>query len=262
LGTTDENETYNIVNEAWKKTCRIVLGGEIGDLAEYRNYLTFGGIKPFIQKKSVISGKPINIVKMGVWCKGAKFINNDEKEKYNNIMKNLKIDINKIKDIDSLVETVADHFYYTGGLYHGNTNHLVRSDKITNSFYIYESVFINDCKYMAFCVNMRESEHMFNWLGSSENKFGISGFETMQAIRCFEVGFIIKSSDCFYSANLEGCSDCMFSFNQRNKHYMIGNNQLSREKYKQIKEKLIGEVRETLRTKKSVLRLTDLLKGE
>ena len=72
---------------------------------------------------------------------------------------------------------------------------------------------------------------------------------------------VYMSSDCYYSANCENCSDCMFSFNLRNKRHTVGNVQLPREKYLGLKKKLVGEILGELLPRKRVISIAEILGG-
>ncbi|MCC7570288.1 hypothetical protein KO465_03000 [Candidatus Micrarchaeota archaeon] len=247
------------INEAWKKTCKILLGEDIGDIKEYKTFLHNIGCDPLIKVPSQISNKEVHIATNKYFCKKAKFISNDEREMYDGKMRDLKIDLNNLKDIDSLVNEVSEHFYYAGDIILGNSKNIIRSNKITNCFNVYDSVLLNECKYIAFCTNTRDSEYVFGHIGSSELKFCIGGFDNLRIARSFETIASIHSSDCLYSANIIGCNDCVFSFNQRNKQHLVGNNSLSKEKYRQIKEKLVEDVKEIMKTKKEFPTLVDIM---
>jgi hypothetical protein len=70
------------------------------------------------------------------------------------------------------------------------------------------------------------------------------------------------ASDSYYSASLEDCTNCLFTFNQRNKHYLIGNVPLAKDKYATLKAKLIGEIRDELKRKKSIPSVIQIISGK
>ncbi|MCC7570291.1 hypothetical protein KO465_03015 [Candidatus Micrarchaeota archaeon] len=255
------DETYDKVNEAWKKTCRVLLGDEIGELKEFEDYLSrYTGGKNLWINKSAISGKNVDRLISKEFCKGAKFIRYDEQEEYNELMLKEKIDINKIKDLDSIVENLSEKLYYTGSVVLGNSKNIIDSNQIVNSFFIYKSGVIIDSKYMAYCLNVRRGEYMFGSWGTAV-KFGINCQIDQFCNRCMATISSTNCSDCYFTSNVENCNNLMFSFNQRNKHDMIGNRELPKEKYLKLKEKLVGDIKETLKAKKtlpSVLELGDV----
>jgi hypothetical protein len=53
----------------------------------------------------------------------------------------------------------------------------------------------------------------------------------------------------------------MFSFNQRHKSYLIGNVQLTKEKYGELKAKLVGEIRDEFKRKKKLPSVIEIISG-
>ncbi len=56
-----------------------------------------------------------------------------------------------------------------------------------------------------------------------------------------------------------GCKKCMFSFGQKSMHNVIGNNQLTVDKYSKIKEYLLEDIRNTLKAKHNAPSLIDIM---
>ncbi len=247
------------VNKAWKSTCRILLGDEIGDIEEYQDYL-LKYIKKRKKVKSNLSGKEV-VIPTNVDYGNAKFISNDECEVYNNNIDQLKLNITQVKDIDSIVEALDERIYYAGNVILGNSKEVYSSNRISNSSFVYESEDIHDSKYVGYSCMLRFGNHLFGCHSGGNGSFGIKILEMYQNTRCMETVRTYTSSDCYYTANLDGCSDCIFSFNLRNKRNMIGNLQFSPEKYAVLKSKLINEIRDTLATKKTIPSLVEIMGG-
>jgi hypothetical protein len=81
-------------------------------------------------------------------------------------------------------------------------------------------------------------------------------------MRCLETFHCNVASDCYYSGSIEDCSNLMFSFNQRNKQYMIGNVPLNKEAYLKLKNKLLDEIADTMRKKKSLPSVIEIISGK
>lgn len=246
------------VNNSWKSTCKILLGDEIGDIAHYEKYL----MKYVDEKKKVksaLSGKEVAI--SDSMHANASFISNDELEEYRKKTENIKLDVNNIKDFDSIQEQLQEIFYYSGNLIFGNSEDITSSSRCGNSFHVHESQDVYDSKYVVYSCLVRYGEYIFGSNAIGETQFGIKNFETYRDSRCMETIRNYTSSDCYYTGTLEGCNNCMFSFNLRNKSYRIGNHELPKDRYSTLKTKLIEDIRETLRTKKDLLSIVDLVNG-
>ena len=110
------SEVYEKVNTAWKDTCRVLLGEEIGELNEYKDWLQdYAGVPR--KEKSTISEKQVTF-SIDEYCKDAKFISFDELDFYKKFE---PLNINEIKDVDSIVEALQERFYYTGNITLGNS---------------------------------------------------------------------------------------------------------------------------------------------
>ena len=87
----------------------------------------------------------------------------------------------------------------------------------------------------------------------------IKTLENYNMTRCMETVHINTASDRYFSASLEECTNCIFSFNQRNKHYLIGNLALEKEKHAQLKGKILEELADELKRKKKVPSIIDII---
>ena len=254
-----EGETYNLLDKAWKSTCRALLGGEVGSMRDFERYLS-KHLEDSGSTVSSISGKPVALSVQN-FCKGARFISNDEREKYQGHLRGAKLSINEVKDIDSVLSALSEKLCYAGNIITGNSHCVEGSDMVSNSSFVLNSSEIYDSKYVAYSDAMRYGEYVFgsNWIG--ETKFAIKTYETFKVARCMEAMSIGNSSDCFYVARINGCTNCMFSFNQKNRSQLIGNLEFPREEYSKLKGKLIAEIHETLRAKKSAPTIVDIISG-
>ena len=247
------------INQAWKETCHIVLGDEIGELKQYEEYL-FKYLEPVLPKTSAISGKPVNISRPS-FCPKAKFISNDEMSQYDAKIRRMPLDINQIKDLDSILAAIGPQFYYAGNQVTGNSADVNGSDSIIDSQVVYKSSEIWGGKYVA-CSSMgRLDEFIFGVNWSGEAKYLISCYQTFRQQRCFQTNITFESSDCYYTSNLWGCTDCLFTFNQRNQRHLVGNLALPKDEYLKVKAQLLEQIRSELQNKKNIVSIFDLLRG-
>jgi len=247
------------INSAWKSACKVLLGEEIGEIQQYAGYLQ-KYVEPLSEKTSALSGKKV-LVSSSDFCKGAKFICNEEREAYAKMLAQHKIGINDMKDIDSMLGALSESLYYCGNIVLGNSAFVQESNRCVNAYYCFRCDDVYDSKYVAYSREARYCEYVFGSNQPGESKFNIKGMGVWRAVRCMEVMRAMACSDCYYSANIEDCSDCMFSFNLRSKRRMIGNNSLSKEEYEKLKAKLIWDMCETLSRKKVLPYIADIIAG-
>jgi len=246
---------YEQLNKAWKATCKVLFGEEIGELKEYEEWLLHDyGEKPRTEK-SAVSGKETTLI-CDDYCKDAKFISYDEIDFYKRFE---PLNINEIKDIDSIIEALQERFYYTGNTILGNSRYVEGSTNIVDSTYMYNSKMFEKSEYIAYSAYGRRSKFMFGVWAGTDCSHTIKGFIGTKSQRCFEYYMIRFSSDIFYSANVEGCNDCLFCFNLAGKRRCIGNLELLPDNYINLKKKILSEIADELKKKKSVISLLDIV---
>ncbi|MEK6978700.1 MAG: hypothetical protein AABW86_00620 [Candidatus Micrarchaeota archaeon] len=248
------------IQKSWKSTCKILLKEEIGNLEDYEEWL-LNYVNPVSFKKSALSGKDV-IVSSEKACRGAKYLGHAEVEQYLKGIGTAKFNINDLKDIDSAVGALQERAYYIGNVVLGNSQNVEIANRCINSSFIYKTQDVYDCKFVACSSVLRFAEYIFggNAIGEA-SRYNIKTFETYKNVRCMETIRNYVASDCYFTGSLESCGNCMFSFNQRNKNYMIGNHQFSQEEYLKLKDKLIEDIRETLKAKKNLPSLIDIING-
>lgn len=242
-------ELYAELDKAWKTTCRILLGEEIGELKEYEDWLR--EYTPAVEKrKSHISGRDVHVL-IDDYDNYARFVSLDEvKEKAVE-----PLTINEIKDIDSIIEAVAERWEYTGDRVLGNSTNVETSDMVFDSHHVLGSTYIYKSSYIFGASGPRNCKYIFGAIGGNDSEFSVRHFGAVKVKRCLETSYCTDSSDLIFCMHCIGCNDLMFSFNQTNKGHMIGNLPLTKEKYTSLKAKLLEEMRQELKKSKRFISL-------
>lgn len=241
------------LNKHWKSTCKILLGQEIGELSEYADWLYFGN-GPRLTKKSSTSGKDV-VYSSDKYPKNAKWIAHDEiSSKYE------PLDINDIKDIDSIIEAVRERIAYSGNIILGNSKFVGDSTTITDCFYVKHSERVAFSKNIAYSSRGGYSENIFGCFGFGPVSFSVKSYGITESTRIFMTSKADFSSDVYYSHGLSNCMECLFSFNLRSKRYAIGNFSLAKDKYSELKKKLLKEMTEKLMKNKKLPSIAELVK--
>ncbi|MDD5172390.1 MAG: hypothetical protein PHF60_05135 [Candidatus ainarchaeum sp.] len=248
------SQTYAALDKSWRSTCRVVLGDEVGGLEKYSEWLA-EPMAPLLHKRSYLSGKDVCCA-VSDYAEDARFISIEEADFGQKFQ---PLGINEIKDIDSIAEALQERFVYCGNVVLGNSRNVERSSDIQNSFHVYNSNFIYDCEHVAYSSYCRGSKYLFATISDYSCSHMIRAFETHKQSRCFEAWNCYNSSDCYFSSFAEGCQDAMFSFNVRNKRNVIGNIELPKERYLELKAKLLGEIREELERNGRLPSLMDIV---
>lgn len=247
------------INSAWKSTCKVLLGGEIGEMKRYSGYLE-KYVEPVVPKKSSLSGREV-FFSTDDYLPGASFISQEELDAYHGKFANFRLGINQMKDLDSMLEAIGEVAYYCGDAVLGTSQNVQESNRIFNSVNVFRSQEIYDSKYVAYSSVARLAEYLFGSNGIGETKFGIRNFNTYQNVRCFETNVIYNSSDCYFTATMGNCSQCIFCFNLRNRNYSIGNVALPKERYLKLKASLLEQVRGELESKREIPGIVGILEN-
>ena len=255
--TSMASKVYDELNKAWKSTCRILLGDEIGDLKDYEAWLREYFPKAHA-RKSHVSGSEVTVV-MDDYCNDANFVSmNEAKEKSID-----PLTINEIKDVDSVLEAISEKWEYTGNRMLGNSSYVEKSDLIIDSQYVYDSVNLEKSAYAYATFEAVDFKYSFgSGYFSKDCEFLIKFLRGSNDKRCFSSVYSNDCSDIYSSMHCYGSHDLMFCFHQWNKRNCIGNVQLTPDKYRQLKAKLLGEMRDTLKKSKSFPSLFELIPNE
>ncbi|MDD5340393.1 MAG: hypothetical protein PHV13_04030 [Candidatus ainarchaeum sp.] len=254
MNNPPNSQAYEALNRAWKSTCRVLLGGEIGELGRYEPWLS-EHMAPMLKKKSALSGKDVCCA-MPDYAPGARFLSLEEIDFG---QKFAPLNINEIKDIDSIIDALGERFAYCGNMVLGNSSNVEQSSDVHNSFHVLNANFIHDCKYVAYSSYCSDSKYLFSVFSDRSSSHMIRVFETFKQARCFEAWECFESSDCYFSSCVEASQEAIFSFNLRNRRHVIGNLELPKDKYLALKAKLVGEMREELERKGRLPSLMDII---
>jgi hypothetical protein len=247
--------TYDAVNRAWKSTCKVIFGEEIGNLAEYEGWLT-----EFLDsqraEKSAMSGKAVYL---GVndYCKAAKFQSFDEADFGRKFE---PLNINEVKDIEGILQALSERIFYTGNVVLGSSHFVEGGSNVVDSAYVFNSTIVADSKYIAYSTLIRQNAYTFGTYGDGLSEYGIRLAQGHENRRCFECYASPATAGSYYCADCHACTDCMFCFGAYSKSHAIGNLPLPKEKYAAIKGKLLEEFREKLKREKKLFSLLEIIK--
>ncbi|MFA5077376.1 MAG: hypothetical protein WC488_03035 [Candidatus Micrarchaeia archaeon] len=245
---------YDHINSEWKKTAKVILGTELGDLADYEKWL-LSLKQPMLRKFSSVSGDGVAFASQD-YAQVAKVMALGESPEQSKFK---PLNLNEIKDIDSLVDACREQIFYSGNIVLGNSAFVEGSSSVSDSFYVYNSARIFSSKNIACSTIIKSAENTFGCNVSSYSNHSIRCHQYGKGVRNFELCLGWLSSDCYYSYNMGSCTNCMFSFNLRSKRNAVGNLALSPEKYASIKQRLLEQIVSELERKKSVPSLFDII---
>lgn len=252
IGGASGNEAYSYNDRHFREACKVILGGEVGALSDYEEWLLTLK-QPQGCAKSSVSGKGL-VLASPDYAPSARFVALGEESS----LTAKPFNINDIKDMDSLLSAATERFAYSGNLVFGNSQFVQESSDVSDSFYVYRSARVSGCKSIACSTIVKDSNYLFGCNVASKDEYCMRCHQFTFDARCFEASLTTSSSDCYYTYDCVGCRDAIFSFGQRNGANIIGNLALPKEKYLQLKGELLTQMREELAAKKKLPSLADI----
>lgn len=240
--------------------CRLLFGREVGPLEAFHPYLS-EMMYPCQVRKSSLSGQDV-LMGGPHYSDAARYAAQSEL----GAVKFKALNINQIKDIDSLFSAAAENALYCGNKLMGRNMGVEEVDNGIDCVNVMHAHNPYITKYAAFCSIGKESEHLYGVSGFYKSSscircqycIGNPAGSGCGAVRCFETYGAYDVSDSYYTFNCGGCTHCMFGFNLRSKQYVIGNLQLSKERYVSIRSKLLSEMAERLEKDRRLFSIMEL----
>ena len=243
-----DEHLYNELNKAFKTTCKILFKEEIGELKDYEDWL-----KEIV--KSPPERKNLRVFP-DYYAENAKFLDYNEID----FMKRFEpLNINEVKDIDSIVEALKERFVYAGNVVLGKSQFVEKSTNVFDSFYVYESYGIEESRYVYRAAMLKEANYIFSTSVAPQSSYSMASITVPISSRIFASIYIVSSSDVYYSSKINNSGEVMFSSGIINKNYVIGNLSLNREKYMKIKDGILEQIRDYLTSNKKIFDLIDIV---
>ncbi len=251
--------TYDLVNSAWKSTCKILFSQDVGELKDFEQYLSEAVVGRKV--RSCFSGNELMVTSSN-YAKGSRFFDYSTESGQLKKPAMAPLSINQVKDIDSIIEATKERLVYSANKLLGTPRFVEMSDNVIEGVGVYHSTMAWRSKNVAYTYAMRENESTFGSESSGESSHVIRCFYNNKMQRCFESSYGVGSSDGYFIYNCHDCIDIMFSFNQRAKRHMVGNLQLNKDSYSKLKPKIIAELASDLAMKKKLdFSIIDIMNG-
>jgi hypothetical protein len=241
--STPEKEDKPAIEEAFAKTCNIVLGKRLaGGMDDYSEWLKRNTRKSETLR-SAASGKG---VRRFDYCRYFELPANRLllREEAREAGERLKIGENEAESltIENAHGRISGIAFFCPEYRDGMNLNIIECATSGDSAHCYRSTPVVFSKYAGYCFWPRSSEYSFGCGALLSSEFNIRCFNSVKLARCFEVDFSRDCSGCYYCHNVENCQDAMFCFNAKNLRYAVGNVEVGREKFMEMKKALLAQV--------------------
>ena len=119
---------------------------------------------------------------------------------------------------------------------HLNLIECATSSSSSNCYRAAPAVYAKCCAY---CFWPRSSEYAFGCAAILDSEFCINCYQSVKLKRCFECDSCRDCADSYFCHNCENVQNSMFCFNAKNLKYAIGNSEVGKEKFMEIKRMLL-----------------------
>jgi len=231
-------ENLKPIDEAFRATAKVIFGTGLGSLEENKKFLTeritlVEEIKTVFGNDACFS--PVFLFKE---IPKARMINRDEESEASK----LQVEVCDSDNLESVIRKISDIAFYRIDMSEGNITNVIKSPLIyhgINAYYVGDLTFGKNCAYCTYALN---DEYVFGCHRCIHSKFCIRCENSVNLTACFEMDSCTNCANSMFCHNSENLDNCMFCFNTKSKRYAIANVEVGREKYMQIREKVLAEL--------------------
>jgi hypothetical protein len=245
-----EGTDKGIIEDAFRKTTRIVLGKELQGMDAYGDWL----LRHVIKTRSAVSaatGRPTSLSSHAPY----KFYPRDRLVKANEGVKLgeiLRMDESDITSLDSAKDSLWKIAFFVSEIMIGENKNIIGVMLANQSSNCYKGSIYSYDEFCGFSFWPRDSKYVFGSSMAFSSSFCINAYNSLNLARSFEVESCSNSSDLYFSHNCENAQDAMFCFNSKNLKHAVGNAPLLPDKYKSLKSTLLAQISEELENKKEL----------
>ena len=239
------------IEQAFLTTTKVIFGKALGGkLDDYESWLQTN-LRPAKRHKSAVSEQmvydPPLIFYAPISRRAVKQVEALELGK-----KSLKKEDALHLTLDHAAKMLEPMRYHTSDAVTGQNTENEECSLYISCSYCYRACSMVNSKFCAYSFWPRDSEYMFGVDTVFVSKFCLKCYNSVNLTRCFEVSHSSNCSDCLFCHNCDALSDCMFCTNAKSMRYAIFNHEVGKEKYLEIKRRVLGELVERLEKEKKL----------
>ncbi|MFH1261477.1 MAG: hypothetical protein ABII39_06040 [Candidatus Micrarchaeota archaeon] len=236
------------IETAFQQVTKILFGTSFSDVESYEEWL-INNVDTTLESISPISKKPIYSPPVTYYkaLLGRLLLMDEALEQGNAHISETEVEQLNLSNASKTLKNIK---FGTSDVMFGKNSNMEKSAAYINSHYSFKSSFVCDTKYSAYCFWPRQSEYVFGSVLAFSCSFCINCYHSSNLKRCFELDNCDNCSDSYFCHNCENLSNCMFCFNTKAKQYAIGNVEVGKERYLEIKKILLNDICKQLQEKK------------
>ncbi|MEM2137800.1 MAG: hypothetical protein QW568_01815 [Candidatus Anstonellaceae archaeon] len=238
------------VQQAWSATTQVLFGKALGRLEDYEEWLKLN-VPGMLASKSAISDKIVYIPNFIYYAETQKqAIKLEETDEWGK--KHLEKAEAEGLSLSNAAGKLGSLKYFSPEVAMGFNVGLEECSVYFNSSYCFKTSAMVADKYCAYSMWPRNSEYIFGSSYVFSCSFCVKCYHSENLTRCFEVSNSSNCADCYFCHNCENVRDSMFCFNAKNLRHAIGNVELGKEQYAEIKKLLLSDLAKRLENNKGL----------
>lgn len=228
------------VEEAFANTTKLLFGRPLSPLAKYSEWIK-QRVPPAKAVPSAFGSKSAYVPEYGFFRK-VPLRNIVPYEQHQEVGKKNIGNVNGNETLDSIAGKLPLFAYFVPGFMEGTNINVQDCSGCIDCLDLKNCYDPFTSKRSAYVHSIMDSDSIFGMFRVIGSSFSMHCYNSYFVQRCFEMDHALKCADSLFCHNVENLSDCMFCFNVKSKQYAIGNKELGKEKYMQIKSRLVREM--------------------
>ncbi len=237
-------EDMKPIEEAWKSTCRIVLGKDIGSLQKYEKFLS-ERINPVAKVKTAYGNETYSSdLFFYKYLPKERMVDMGEAEEI--AKQHLTFEDGEEVSLNSVLDKISPIAFFRTEFAEGSNANNIETQipyTATNTYKVVDATYAKNCAYDTMALN---SEYVFGCFRVLYSKFSLKAHGSVGVSNCFEVDCSTNLRDSYFCHDVEGSDNCMFCFNTKSKRYAIGNVEVGKENYIKVKKIVLDEITDKL----------------
>ncbi|MFH1285010.1 MAG: hypothetical protein ABIH99_00330 [Candidatus Micrarchaeota archaeon] len=228
------------VENAFETTSELLLGKALKPLKKYEKWL-LKRVEGVVDSKSVVSGRKVYTPPLEFFERvRSRIVTFDEALE----LGKKELEKSELSDLSlaSAEKKLKKIAYTTPEAELGRNLSISETALCADSSSTFRSSIAVYSKYAAYCFWPTACEYVFGCSILISSRFCIHCYNSAYLTRCFEVDSSTNCRDSYFCHNCEGLDNCMFCFNVKSKRYAIGNVEVGKERYEEIKRKILSEI--------------------
>jgi hypothetical protein len=240
------------IEKAFQTVTSILLGKPLEGIRDYGPWLVRHVGGRVVEKKSRLSGQPVFVSTVGFFeALGDNIVTHDEALQLGVERKLTEPEVDSLT-LENASRALSKIKTTTPEIIYGKNIGTEECTCYGPTQHCFQSTFCWFGKNNAYSYWPRTSESCYGCSQVVDCKFCMDCYSSTSLSRCFEVSDSNACSDCYFGHNLENCTECMFCFNTKGKRYAIANREIGREKYMEIKKRVLAQLHSELASTKNL----------